>query len=650
MEYSNPPLVEYQTPWGKYIEIQFPSPDKVSDQRRNNITRDNTINYNLSDGVGLSKDAPVFVEFQFIQSLQKVNGNNFYNLIQKRSVSFPQRPEFEKFGVVIEPSSQGDFFLIYPTYNGSVGEFNLFIEESIIFGNRYYLDYQIDIYEKNILSYTQRILITENFIDEIEFRPILKYTSTTAIIDVTCKLIDAVDNSETVRKSSYAMLQDEVSIYSRYVSKIDLVKADKIQVYKIKGIATPNLDINNSNTIKSSLTINKLPFVVYDRSYDIVKDSLNANYLKKNWIANRQLTIPLFPFDNAFKFNIISPDGLNNYLPLDLSQYDDVKFVFKSDKKTLKIDQYKDSDQNDLVNGSIVFRILQDKSSEIKKIYSTGFNTFYITGTLNNTEDIIYTGFFQPWDWINNVTSLNSKFDNNKNSPSIKKIETTSQVENKKIDEIKNLINTKQNKQTSISTSEIPAAKEKNLNLNPNNPLETLSNLEKNILDAWKPYWKTDINGGKVSYNFMKIAYDYQFQKNVTNATNKYVLPTDVRGFAIKLKDLGIISKLDVNKLTGRLSPAAQAEVDLILGYLKMYGFNPSDSDILQIISQNQDDLKYYLKSPKAQPQSRIKENSNIPPSKDVDNKILDYLTTQLQFEVKTSFKNLLQNFKITKK
>ena len=61
MEYSNPPLVEYQVPWGKYIEIQFPSPDKVSDQRRNNITRDNTINYNLSEGVGLSKDAPVFV-------------------------------------------------------------------------------------------------------------------------------------------------------------------------------------------------------------------------------------------------------------------------------------------------------------------------------------------------------------------------------------------------------------------------------------------------------------------------------------------------------------------------------------------------------------------------------------------------------------
>ena len=644
MDYSNPPLIEYQVPWGKYIEIQFPSPNKVSDQRRNNITRDNTINYNLTEGVGLSKDAPVFVDFQFISSTQKVNNNTFYNLVQKRSVSFPQSPEFQKFGVVIEHSNQGDFFLIYPTYNGCVGEFNSFIDESIIFGNRYYLDYQIDVFEKNILSYTQRILVTENFIDEIEFRPILKYTSTTDIIDVTCKLIDAVDGSETVRSASYALLQDQVSNYSKYISKIDLVKADKINVYKIKGISTPNLDSNNPNTIKSSLTINKLPFVVYSRDYDVVKDTLNANYLQKDWIANRQLTILLFPFDNAFRFNIIVPDGQSQYIPYDISGYDMINMVIKSDKKTISIDQYKDSDQNDLEVGKIVFRIIQDKYVDVKKVFSEGFNTFYLTGTLNGNEDIIYTGFFQPWDSIGNVSNLNNSFDQKISAPSIKKVKKLSDSESQKIEQVKNLLSQGNNKQTSTNTSEISNVKAKNLNLNPNKPIDTITNLEKSILDSWIPYWKTLNGGGKESYKFMTISFDYQFSKNVTNGVNKYILPVDIRGFAIKLKDLGLISKLDVNKLTGQLSASSQAEVDLILGYLKMYGFNPSDVDILQVISSNQTDLKDYLKSNKAQPQSRIKENSNIPPTKEVQEKIKDYLSTQLQFEVKPEFKNLLKN------
>jgi len=644
MEYSNPPLVEYQVPWGKYIEIQFPSPDKVSDQRRNNITRDNTINYNLSEGVGLSKDAPVFVEFQFITGVQKVNNNTYYNLAQKRSVSFPQTPEFQKFGVVIEQSTQGDFFLIYPIYNGSIGEFNQFIEESTVFGNRYYLDYQIDVYEKNILSYTQRVLITENFIEEIEFRPIFKYTSTTAIIDVTCKLIDAVDESEIVRKASYALLQDEVSNYSKYVSKIDLVKADKVDVFKVKGISTPNLDINNSNTIKTSLTINKQPFVVYSRNYDVVKDTINASYLEKDWIANRQLTIPLFPFDDVIRFNLIFPDQEKQYLPYDISGYDEVKMVIKSDKKTLPIEQYKDSDQNDLEGGKVVFRIIQDKYGDIKKVFTSGFNTFYLTGSLNGMEDILYTGFFQPWDTPGNITNLSNNFDLNKNNPSIKKSTNVSQSELKKIDSIKNLMADSLNKQTSTNTSEISSVKAQNLNLNPNDPLATLSNLEKSILDSWNPYWKTEKDSGKASYNFMTIAYDYQFNKNVTNAVNKYVLPVDVRGFAIKLKDKSLISKLDVNKTTGQLSPSSQAEVDLILGYMKMYGFNPSDPSILETISLNQDDLKDYLKSQKAKPQSIIKEGSNIPPTKDVETKIQDYLSTLLQFEVKPSFINLTKN------
>ena len=53
----------------------------------------------------------------------------------------PQTPEFEKLGVKIEESTQGDFFLIYGTYNGNIAEYENFIDESYYAGNRYYAEF-----------------------------------------------------------------------------------------------------------------------------------------------------------------------------------------------------------------------------------------------------------------------------------------------------------------------------------------------------------------------------------------------------------------------------------------------------------------------------------------------------------------------------
>ena len=118
-----------------------------------------------------------------------------------------------------------------------------------------------------------------------------------------------------------------------------------------------------------------------------------------------------------------------------------------------------------------------------------------------------------------------------------------------------------------------------------------------NITMTWKPYWMGD-------FNIMMRAYNYQFEINTTNSTNKYQIPSNSRAFSLQLKDLGIISDVIANKSTGQLSPATQAEVDLILGYFKMFNFNPMDVNIQQFVSGNLSDLKNYLKSLDPKPRS----------------------------------------------
>ena len=92
------------------------------------------------------------------------------------------------------------------------------------------------------------MILTDDFNESIEYRPIIKYSTTTAVIDVEMRMIDAVDDSYIVRKASYGMLQDEVSKYSLRLSKINLKNAFKPKVYNIKNAINPSL-IGKSNSM-----------------------------------------------------------------------------------------------------------------------------------------------------------------------------------------------------------------------------------------------------------------------------------------------------------------------------------------------------------------------------------------------------------------
>jgi hypothetical protein len=422
MNFTSPPLLFKEKLWGKNIKIDIPAAGQISSQRTGGQPTTDTINANLTNGNGLNLTAPIFIEFHFIKGVQNINNVTTYLLQAPVQVSTPQTPEFERLGLRIENSQNGDFFEIFGTYNGTIAEFNQFITDSRTLGRRYFVQYNLTIYEQNIRGKTTTFMVTDNFNEKIEYRPIIKYSTTTAIIDVEMRLIDAVDDSSIIRRASYGMLQDEVSKYSLKLMKINLANANKPKVYNIKNAINPDLvGVANSmgmipiqtnpktrriqQQIQKVIEKVEVPFPVLIDRFNVISRSDNSVLNAQNYFGFGKMEILLYPFDNVVGFTIArNKEGQPDYF--NLSTFSDIRFVIKSDGSEVSFPIYKESGENDLEFGRIAFKITEGKYSEIKKIYKQ-VNTFYITGKNLNTNSVIYTGLFRPYDDLNNVADLN---------------------------------------------------------------------------------------------------------------------------------------------------------------------------------------------------------------------------------------------------
>jgi len=443
MNFTSPPLLFQEKLWGKNITIEIPAVSEISSQLEDNRPKENSINANLTNGSGLSMTTPIFIDFHFVKGIQTINGVTTYLTDPEITASIPQTPEFEKLGLVIQSSSNGDFFEIFGTYNDTIGGFKKFIDDSFTQGNRYYVQYDITVYEQNIRGKTTTFTVTDSFNEMIDYRPIIKYSTTTAIIDVEMRLIDAVDDSYIIRRASYGMLQDEVSKYSLKLTKINLKNAYKPKIYNIKNSINPNLvgvansmgmisvgnEIPKAPTLPGSSnrvntggevvveTVN-IPFPVLVDRFNIMAKSDNAVLDTKTFYGLGKIQVLFYPFDNVVKFSIAT--GTNEKPQyFDLTGFNEIKFVVRNDKNQISFPLFIESGDIDLSNGQVAFKITQGKFNEIKRIYTSGVNVFYITGTNQSTTSVIYTGLFKIYDDTNNVTQLNDLADKQSSKPQI---------------------------------------------------------------------------------------------------------------------------------------------------------------------------------------------------------------------------------------
>ena len=469
LNYSAPPLLFQEKLWGKNISIDIPAVNEIAAQKTDGSPKADSINYNLTNGFGLSITAPIFIDFYFIEGIQKVNNIKTYLIAGKVTTTVPQAPEFERLALVVRNSPNGDFFDIYGTYNDNIAEFKKFIDDAVKMGHRYYVQYDVTMYEQNIRGKTTTFTLHDGFNEPIEYRPIIKFSTTTAILDVEMRLIDSVDESYIMRRASYGMLQDEVSKYSTNMLKINLTNASKPKVYNVKnaidasllgvtnamgrttkprgrqnqrlssgagfnvGIAVNKGDLGSGTDFGAGIGANggagfgggngngngnglgnggvkietiKVPYPVLIDRFNVIGKSDNAIFNNNTFFGNGKMQIKIYPYDNIVMFIIANGTSAQpNYL--DMTGLGEIKLAFRNDTMAEEFPLLADSQEIDLKTGRVVFKIPQTKVLSIKKIYNSGVNIFYITATSQNNTSVVYTGLFQIFDSLGSVADLN---------------------------------------------------------------------------------------------------------------------------------------------------------------------------------------------------------------------------------------------------
>lgn len=400
LDLTAPPFLFQEKLWGKYIELKVPSPNvlinDVAIVNKNRIPRGGSIHSNLveEDFNVLSSETPIFINFQFLTKKEDKLSQVAWYTTEPFSTTLPVTPEFEQLGLTIKNSEEGDYFEIFGTFNGNSTEFDNFIQRGNLQGKKYYALYDICIFEKNVKTSFQTYTQMENFDIPIDFRPIIKYSTTTAVIDVTMKVINAVDDSTIQRRASYSMIQDEVAKYSKNLTKIDTRDTFKPKIYNAKP---DQINVTMGNGLRNVEKV-EVPFAVMYERFNVNVKNISESVNDTVYYGIGQLQILLYPSDNVVKFAIANGTDEDGVVPFEIPTTTTITILFKSNKTKVEVPLFFESGQVNLSNGIVVFRIPETHFETLNDIYNEGFDQFYIMMKDTGNSSVITAGRFLPYN------------------------------------------------------------------------------------------------------------------------------------------------------------------------------------------------------------------------------------------------------------
>jgi hypothetical protein len=411
------PFMYDEQEWGKYYAFEVPSVDYVSNQRyvstTGNTVWSNSVNDNLTLGVGLSQNSPIFVDFKYLNSKEVVLGTTYYYASSTYRSSFPKSPEYSTLGVSIEESTEGDFFEIYGTYGESNENLDNFIREVENKGRRVRIEYDIYLYEENIQTNMQTVVVTggvnDDYTKKILYRPILTFTNTTAAIKVVMRVIDLVDLS-SISKTSTLGISDNVQKYGKRLISLNVENLNKLKIYNSKpDEIVLGKDYFSGNLMTEIIKVNSPQLI------EVGKIVVNSPKSTSQYKGMGLLNLVITPFDNIIQFRLAIISQTNSGLANQIEKYDlsnilnnsEILLTFKSDTESISKSIYKEAD-NDYQNGIINFKIIENDLNILKSIYNKGYNNFYLIITSNNVKTLLYSGTFSFFENISFVETDSS--------------------------------------------------------------------------------------------------------------------------------------------------------------------------------------------------------------------------------------------------
>ena len=395
-EIQNPkPFILGETLYSKFIEVKVPAlVDMDSD----------FADWFFGTGTdALDPNANYEITYKLIDSFDSSTGFDYINTGEEVTLTVSKEDEFQNITAVLEPASDGDYFTLHGSINGSIVEFDTYINDRIqTQGDDIVVFHDITVYEQISTffdkTYEMSIVQNENFDQPIPFRPVIQNASNAVAynIDYTLRIYNEKNNSQIVKKASYSSY--EVGKYGKRLRKIDLPSSNRL--FKIYNTLPNVLESRQITANLNSLPQTQVRFVpTFIERMNIVTGSTNVTIVGNEvvdsspitYYADGQSNLNLSPYDNFIKFKIAKQDG-DNLIDISLEGADKVVL----DIAGSTIDNQMNYEDVDLGIGEVMFKVSQAQASTAKMWQNSSMTppTYTISIVNGSTKTLVHHGTY----------------------------------------------------------------------------------------------------------------------------------------------------------------------------------------------------------------------------------------------------------------
>lgn len=309
-------------------------------------------------------------------------GNDTNGVIRREIAEYDS---FANLVSVIQESVSGDYFEVFPMYNGEF--LDNFIADQAKLGHNYVGIHDIELYEQlstfgeysEVLTHSQSFFQNSGFDNIFKFRPVIENANAvTFTIEYIFRLLDKTDNSQVIRRATFTY--PYAAKYGRWLQKLNiplgfqpLKIVNKIVKYEDKTLTSNIYNLNKSDKLlQGSNSTTLVPFQFKDisvNSYSLFVDSstpFNTKVLFEN-MPNTTVDTTKLNLKDFINSNVIFGQG---DCRIYLNKYDNfIKFkVFKYIDKVSGMPQvYTDLKSNDTLNIYMIFHTATGEEIRIKE-------------------------------------------------------------------------------------------------------------------------------------------------------------------------------------------------------------------------------------------------------------------------------------------
>lgn len=406
-EIQNPnPFILGDTSYSKYIEIKVPTLVNMYDPTKN-LEFEESFFGTTGSNHAINPTVNYEIDFKLISEVITVNGYDYINLGEGKSVTLSQEDEYVDIAVNVQHSNNGDYFEIFGTKDGSQAGFESYINGRIqTSGDDITVFYEVQVSEQLGLNYintfSNTFTQTSQFDEVIVFRPVIMNSSISSnfTITVNMRIYNETDNTQILKVAS--LIYGQPKKYGKNLLKLNLNSSfTPTIVYNTLPNTSVNREISGFvNSIRPSVGETKYVPVALD-TYGILAANTKMTTDGADVTATADIrydeegqgTITLSKVsDNFIKFKVVKPgDGVLN--AISLVNAEDMILIIKSGTIEERISHDPSFPGVDMGNGEVFFKVAKSIANRFDQSDTNQYaDKFYINIKNGGTESLLYYG------------------------------------------------------------------------------------------------------------------------------------------------------------------------------------------------------------------------------------------------------------------